>query len=151
VAVSFVPPCLLPPTSVTTAGLLNMSLTDCTNRQAYRYEISSERAAAVIEPFATMASSSAILVGPNMAPFGKHNSDGKMRARHCYQKRFCAISTAKMLLYLQMPDKNALSRVLALTTTHKTVAPYSTAMTPWPRLIHESLITIGWHFFQLVA
>ena len=71
VAVSVAPPRFRPPVSVATAGLHNMPLTDFTNCQAVRYEISSERAAADIEPFASMASSSAILVGPSIAPFAK--------------------------------------------------------------------------------
>ena len=70
-AVSVAPPRFRPPVSVATAGLHNMPLTDFTNCQAVRYEISSERAAADIEPFASMASSSAIVVGPSIAPFAK--------------------------------------------------------------------------------
>jgi hypothetical protein len=42
---------------------------DFTHCQAARYEMSTDRAAADIEPVAAMASSSAILLGPSMAPF----------------------------------------------------------------------------------
>ena len=48
-----------------------MSLMYFTHCQAERYEMSSDRAAAVIEPVAATASSNAILLGPSVKPFAK--------------------------------------------------------------------------------
>ena len=114
IAVSVAPPRFRPPVSVATAGLHNMPLTDFTNCQAVRYEISSERAAADIEPFASMASSSAIVVGPSIAPFAKI-----MRMR----RRGIAMNTNKnpyeMMLAFCITHPKTQCRRLSVESTHR--------------------------------
>jgi hypothetical protein len=63
-----------------------MSFMDLTHCQAARYEMPTDRAAADIEPVASIASNNAILLGASMAPFANTR---RMR------KRGFAMSTNK--------------------------------------------------------